>query len=673
MFQTLTLPLASEDDTDRLGADLAKTLRPGTAVLLHGPVGAGKSHLSRAFIRAALGRMEDVPSPTFTLVQVYDTETHQIWHADLYRLSHPDEVMELGLDMAMEEAICLIEWPDRLGDLAPADALHIRLEVEGDARVAVLSTVRTGLLADLRKVQAGDMLERAGWADARAERLAGDASARSYQRLHGNGTAILMDTPPRTGDDPADFVAIAQHLAGLGLSPPRIIAQDLPHGFLLLEDLGDGLFARLLEHEPEAPLYAAATDVLRHIQAHPAPPGLPDMTARDWAEAIRPVFDWYAPGTDPAPLTDALHDAILRHADDPRVLILRDYHAENLLWLPDREGLARVGLLDFQLGQMGQRGYDLVSLLQDARRDVSLETEAAMIARFDPSEAFRAAYAVLGTQRGLRILGIFARLAAQGKPSYLALIPRVWEQVQRNLAHPALGAVSAAMNLPSPEKPPLMLFAAGLGTRMGALTQSRPKPLIEVAGKPLIDHALDIAHAAGVRRIVANTHYLADQIAAHLPDTPLSHEPELLETGGGLRAALPLLGKGAVMTLNTDAVWTGANPISRLLAAWDPARMDGLLLLLPAANATGHRGTGDFLIDNGQLSRANGAPGLVYLGVQIIKPEGLMVVEQQKFSLNILWDRMIAEGRLFGTLHDGGWCDVGRPESIPLAEALLHG
>lgn len=218
--------------------------------------------------------------------------------------------------------------------------------------------------------------------------------------------------------------------------------------------------------------------------------------------------------------------------------------------------------------------------------------------------------------------------------------------------------------------PPLMLFAAGLGTRMGALTANMPKPMIPVAGKPLIDHAMQIAYQAGVERIVANTHYLPDRIAAHL-DIPLSYESELLETGGGLRAALPLLGTGPVMTLNTDAVWTGANPLSQLLAAWDPAVMDGLLLLLPAAEATGHCGTGDFI---GQpLRRANGAEGLVYLGAQILKPDGLAAIAERKFSLNILWDRMIAAGRLHGVIHDGGWCDVGRPESIPLAEALLHG
>ena len=224
---------------------------------------------------------------------------------------------------------------------------------------------------------------------------------------------------------------------------------------------------------------------------------------------------------------------------------------------------------------------------------------------------------------------------------------------------------------------PLMVFAAGFGTRMGALTAQRPKPLIEVGGKPLLDHALDLADQVGAGPIVVNTHYLGAQIAAHLAGRPviLSHEAEMiLETGGGLRRALPHLGAGPVMTLNSDAVWTGENPLAQLIGRWDPARMEALLLLLPADRATGHSGSGDFLIGpEGQISRAKGAPGLVYLGAQILMTEGLQHVQQDVFSLNLLWDDMIARGRAFGLVHHGGWCDVGRPEGIGQAEAMLGG
>lgn len=219
----------------------------------------------------------------------------------------------------------------------------------------------------------------------------------------------------------------------------------------------------------------------------------------------------------------------------------------------------------------------------------------------------------------------------------------------------------------------VMLFAAGRGTRMGTLTRTRPKPLIEVAGRPLLDHALALVDAAGAERIVVNIHHLGDQIRDHLrgrPDIRLSPEPELLETGGGLRAALPLLGPGPVITLNTDAVWTGPNPISELRAAWDPVRMDALLLLIDPARAHGHAGGGDFLIDpQGRLTRG---PGLIYSGLQITRTEGLGAIGEDVFSMNVLWDRMLREGRLFGHVHDGSWGDVGHPQGIATAEALLQ-
>lgn len=304
------------------------------------------------------------------------------------------------------------------------------------------------------------------WGGAARRFLAGDASDRSYDRLTGEtGSAVLMDAPPGSGDDPAVFVSIANHLRGIGLSAPEILAQDLTQGFLLIEDLGDALFARVLDREPqkEAPLYTAAAEVLANLHQHPAPAGLPDLTARDWAKAAAFALDWYAfaitgekPKADDftATLTDALH----RHADGPRVMILRDYHAENLLALPGRSGVAAVGLLDFQLAQMGQPGYDLVSLLQDARRDVSQSTVDKVTTHFaeitgQELARFQTAMAVLGAQRALRILGIFARLClVGGKPGYLSLLPRVWRQLQINLAHPALAEVRAVCGpiLPAP-------------------------------------------------------------------------------------------------------------------------------------------------------------------------------------------------------------------------------
>jgi aminoglycoside/choline kinase family phosphotransferase len=316
-------------------------------------------------------------------------------------------------------------------------------------------------------------LHASGWGTADQRFLAGDASDRSYDRLTLAGkTAVLMDAPPGKGDDPADFITIAAHLNGLGLSAPRILAQDLAQGFLLLEDLGDGLFARIIPAQPhlELPLYTAATDLLLHLQSQPAPHPLPDLSAQHWAEAAAFALDWYrfaATGTrvDTTPFIAAMTHLMQRFADGPRVLILRDYHAENLLWLAERQGLARVGLLDFQLAQMGQPGYDLVSLLQDARRDVPQGIETAMIARFATATGqtgFAESYAVLGAQRALRILGIFARLClVAGKRPYLPLIPRVWGQLQRNLAHPALAPLAEICTELLPEPTPETLERIG--------------------------------------------------------------------------------------------------------------------------------------------------------------------------------------------------------------------
>lgn len=219
----------------------------------------------------------------------------------------------------------------------------------------------------------------------------------------------------------------------------------------------------------------------------------------------------------------------------------------------------------------------------------------------------------------------------------------------------------------------LMLFAAGKGTRMAPLTDRMPKPMIPVAGRPLIDHALDLARAGGARRIVVNTHHLGDQIAAHLAGSGIAISDEsgaLLETGGGLKKALPLLGDGPVLTMNPDVVWSGPNPVAALRAAWDGARMDALLMLVPVARATGRIGDGDFSRDaDGRITRGG---DLVYTGVQILRTDRLAEIDDTAFSLNKLWTLLIADRRAFGIVHPGGWCDVGRPDGIPLAEAMLR-
>ncbi|QIE46175.1 phosphotransferase [Pseudohalocynthiibacter aestuariivivens] len=325
-----------------------------------------------------------------------------------------------------------------------------------------------------RDAAARSFIAQTDWADARIAPLAGDASNRRYLRLtHAatGDTAVLMDAPPERGEDTGPFVAIARYLTDLGLSAPRILNIDSDTGFLLIEDLGDALFARIVRTEPtlEPTLYAAATDVLIALHQHPPPMTLATYDARLMADMAALAYDWYLghAGNADAAARAAFHDAIMRtlrtEVGETNVLIQRDYHAENLLWLPERTGLARVGLLDFQDAMCGHPAYDLVSLLQDARRDVPRRIAAQMIRRYidyaeaDPT-AFDRAYHVLGAQRNLRILGVFARLCLRdGKPHYLDLMPRVWDHLMHDLEHPALTEIAPLVRAALPALTPEIL------------------------------------------------------------------------------------------------------------------------------------------------------------------------------------------------------------------------
>lgn len=441
--------------TERLGADLSHLLRAGDTVLLSGDLGAGKSHLARAIVQslqARSGPVEDVPSPTYTLVQSYRAGETDIVHADLYRVGDPSELVELGLEEAMGAALCLIEWPDRLDDI-PAGALRIELAPEGDGRRVVLS----GEGWD-------DRLAALWTAGAAVAPLAGDASRRRYRRLSRNGeTAILMEN----GGDIAPFLRVAAHISARGLSAPAILRADPARGRILLEDLGDDTLSRIAGAEPSRvpDLYAAATDVLVALHSSPPPAWVKPYGPAEMAAALAPAFEHYAPGTGPvarAKIRAQMQALLAALAPETSVLVHRDYHAENLLWLPARRGPARIGLLDFQDALAGHPAYDLVSLLQDARRDVAPEIEVRMIARYcdatgRETERFRAAYALQGAQRHIRILGIFARLSSEaGKPGYLRLLPRVWRHLLRCLEHPELRTLREPLleHLPAPDAMP---------------------------------------------------------------------------------------------------------------------------------------------------------------------------------------------------------------------------
>lgn len=318
-------------------------------------------------------------------------------------------------------------------------------------------------------------LAAAGWRGAVRRPLAGDASNRRYERITGKDrTAVLMDADPAKGEDTASFVAIGTFLTDLGLHAPQILAQNSEQGFLLLEDLGDRLFARAFEADPETqlPYYTAALDVLRQLHAGD-PPALPAYGAAEMGMAAGLATTWYAGQPNATLALQAEMTRRLQALDWTRqVPVLRDYHAENLIWCAGSTPRDTVGLLDFQDAALGHPVYDVASLLQDARRDVPRQVVTALkdaswswFAGTRPE--FDQAFAVLATQRALRILGVFARLSLHfGKPHYVDLIPRVWGQLHSNLSDPALDGLAEILDPILP--PPTLAHLADLKARAGS-------------------------------------------------------------------------------------------------------------------------------------------------------------------------------------------------------------
>jgi len=301
---------------------------------------------------------------------------------------------------------------------------------------------------------APDFLAACGWAGARIEPLAGDASFRRYFRVvDGARSAVLMDAPP-PHEDPRPFIAVAEWLGSRGLSAPEIIARDLDRGLLLLADFGDLRLRETLDSDParERELYERATDVLVHLHAHPPMPGLPVHGLDQWLEELKLFTDWYCPAVG-ADVDVEAYRAAWREVLEPvasdglgPVTVLRDYHAENIMLVEGREGVAHFGLLDFQDALAGHPAYDLASVLEDARRDVAPTVERAMIDRYvaatGQGQAFERAYWLLAAQRNTRILGVFTRLwKRDDKPDYRRFQPRMWGLLERDLAQPHLAPV----------------------------------------------------------------------------------------------------------------------------------------------------------------------------------------------------------------------------------------
>lgn len=318
-------------------------------------------------------------------------------------------------------------------------------------------------MATEREIAIKTFLHAHGWEKANRNRIPGDASFRGYERLELDGKkAILMDAPP-SHEDVRPFVKIDHYLRALHLNAPEIKAQDDTNGFLLLEDFGNDSFTKILNGQSplsaqytEKELYKSAVDILVQLQqARMFPENIPPYDEAVLQREVLLLIEWYLPFIglyNEATLNELKEEFIALWkklypiaTEGKRVTILRDYHADNLMWLPERDSVQKVGLLDFQDALIGSPAYDLVSLLEDARRDVSPQTQTEMIDYFikqsdqKDSDAFKKAYATLGAQRNSKIVGIFCRLAIRdGKIRYLSYLPRVWAHLENDLAHPAL-------------------------------------------------------------------------------------------------------------------------------------------------------------------------------------------------------------------------------------------
>jgi tRNA threonylcarbamoyl adenosine modification protein YjeE len=498
---SFTATLVDEAATARFAVDVAGMLEPGDLVTLSGDLGAGKTTFARALIRyLADDDAIEVPSPTFTLLQSYELPRFQLVHADFYRLSGAAELAELGFDDLPVGTIVLLEWPDRAAGVLPADRLDITFTLAPAQGTGVrnVRAVGYGTLGPrvARVAQIRTFLDESGFGEVPRRRMEGDASTRIFERLvEDDRTTVLMNAPRRPdgppvrdgkpysaiahlAEDIVPYVAMAQGLRDRNLSAPDILHADLEHGLIIMEDLGS---ERIVAGDPPAPIperYETAVDLLVSLHRRKLPERLPvvphvehrlpryDMEA--FLIEAELLLDWYLAAGDAATAERtrgefiALWRAALAPAvEAPPTWVLRDFHSPNLLWLPDRESVARVGLVDFQDAMMGPAAYDVASLLQDARVDVPEDLEVALLSRyararlydqrFDPT-GFARLYATLAAQRATKILGIFARLDRRdGKPQYLRHMPRILRYLQRSLAHPDLAPLKAwyAANLPS--------------------------------------------------------------------------------------------------------------------------------------------------------------------------------------------------------------------------------
>ncbi|MCA3629626.1 MAG: tRNA (adenosine(37)-N6)-threonylcarbamoyltransferase complex ATPase subunit type 1 TsaE [Methylobacterium sp.] len=506
------IDLPDEAATIQAAMRLAGELRAGDLVTLGGDLGAGKTTFVRALIRSVLADpAAEIPSPTYTLLQTYEGPRFNIVHADLYRITDPAELAELGWEDAAENALVLVEWAERAGEILATDRLEVHLATTGPTGAGRRLTLTghgsfAGRLARARQIQA--VLDRSGFGEARRDYMLGDASIRAYERLTDEATGrkgILMIAPRRPDGPPIRlgkpystlvhlaesvhaFVAVGEALRREGFSAPEIYGADLDAGLLVIEDLG--LEGVIDANGPIPERYRAAVEMLAALHGRKLPAILPvepgqqlklhgyDLEALTIEAEL--LLDWYFPYAAKRSPNASVRLSFVDHwvsalepvVSGPKTWTLRDFHSPNLIWLAEREGHRKVGLIDYQDCVLGHPAYDVVSLTQDARVTVPEALELQLIAAYvrarrmaEPAfdvAGFTAAYALLGAQRATKILGIFIRLDRRdGKPAYMKHLPRVETYLKRCLAHPALAKLRRwyEVNLPGFAPPPEAMHA----------------------------------------------------------------------------------------------------------------------------------------------------------------------------------------------------------------------
>ncbi|MFM8607591.1 MAG: tRNA (adenosine(37)-N6)-threonylcarbamoyltransferase complex ATPase subunit type 1 TsaE [Hyphomicrobiales bacterium] len=480
--------IVDEQDTIAFARMIAPALHRGDLITLSGDLGAGKTALARALIRALTDDDRlDVPSPTFTLIQTYETKNFPLLHCDLYRLRDPDELIELGFDDLSHESLTLVEWASHAPEVELRTVLDIQLSLnaatlpEGRSLVVTAKATMSERIKSVMDVVT--LLAPIGWLSAERQMIAGDASGRFFERLSKREkTAILMNAPKpiagpvlrdgktyralaRLSDTLASFVVMARALRSEQVSAPEIYAADVENGLALVEDFG--LEGIVKDQIPLSERYHEAVSVLARLHSRTLPERiqsgimeyyfLPLYDLEPLLTEVELFLEWYHPAFSKSSLSDEARaqfiniwkDLIEPCLRDRQTWTLRDFHSPNLFWLAHREGDRRIGVIDIQDSVYGHPAYDLASLLQDARVPIPETLELELIKHYadmreaaDPSFAldpFLHAYAIYGAQRVTKILGIFVRLDRRDhKPDYLKHLPHMRAYLKRNLSYPAL-------------------------------------------------------------------------------------------------------------------------------------------------------------------------------------------------------------------------------------------